>query len=391
MSIFLGILLALVVFTFIVFVHEMGHFLTARLTKMKVEEFGIGLPPKAKTLGKDKWWTEYTLNYLPIWGFVRIKWEDPSTPEARSKDSFSSKRWWARSLVLIAGVTMNFLLATVIFFVFFLGNASPIGPNLILDKDYGSYFLPSFDASLKSGYLKHEGIVIMPVSESPAERSGVRPGDLIRSVDWNDINDIDVLKNIITKNKSITLVLSGTWWERTIILTPEKWKIGTYLDYKNITIDKEYNENFTIGASLTRAFSETYSLSRMTLDVLGSTLRKLISPHTVTERKEATEMLSGPIGIGSTFVEVVHVWVTWKIIFSIIALLSINLWVLNLLPFPALDGGRLVSTGVMAFASLFTKKNSFLITLERYVHGGGMIFLLVISVIIAGMDIWKIF
>lgn len=73
MTILLGILLTLVVFTFIVFIHEMGHFLTARFAKMRVEEFGIGIPPKAKILGKDKKGTEYTLNWLPIGGFVRIK------------------------------------------------------------------------------------------------------------------------------------------------------------------------------------------------------------------------------------------------------------------------------------------------------------------------------
>lgn len=73
MTILLGILLTVLVFTFIVFIHEMGHFLTARLTGMKVEEFGIGIPPKAGSLGKDKKGTEYTLNWLPIGGFVRIK------------------------------------------------------------------------------------------------------------------------------------------------------------------------------------------------------------------------------------------------------------------------------------------------------------------------------
>lgn len=68
---------------------------------------------------------------------------------------------------------MNFILASVIFFAFFMNSASPIGPNLILDKSYGSYFLPSFDEAMQSGYLKHEGIVLSPLTGSLAERSGI--------------------------------------------------------------------------------------------------------------------------------------------------------------------------------------------------------------------------
>lgn len=73
MSIILGILLTLLILTFVVFIHEMGHFLAARMTGMRVEEFGIGIPPKAKKLYKDAKGTEFTLNWLPIGGFVRIK------------------------------------------------------------------------------------------------------------------------------------------------------------------------------------------------------------------------------------------------------------------------------------------------------------------------------
>ena len=80
----------------------------------------------------------------------------PGCGIAVDADAFSSKKWWARSLVLLAGVTMNFLLAIVIFFIFLISGASPIGPNLLLDKDYNSYFLPSFDRAVESGYIQHE-------------------------------------------------------------------------------------------------------------------------------------------------------------------------------------------------------------------------------------------
>ena len=346
MSIFLGILLTIIIFTVIVFLHEMGHFLTARYTKMRVEEFGIGIPPHAKTLWEDKKWTKYTLNWLPIGWFVRIKWEDPMSHEAHDGDAFSSKKWWARALVLIAGVTMNFLLALVIFFWFFLIGTSPLGPNLILDKDYGSYMLPSFDKSIETGYITHSGLTLTPLPGSIADLAGVLPWDALIRIDQTDIRDIDALKSLLADNKAHILLLAGSGWQRALSVTPVDGKIGVRLEYKNLHINTEYRQEFTFITAFTQSLRETYGLSRMTFDVLVSTVRKLVSPVTPTERKEATEMLSGPIGIGSTFTEVVEVGVTWKILFSIIALLSINLWVLNILPFPALDGGRLVSTTI---------------------------------------------
>ena len=391
MTILLGILLTLLVFTFIVFIHEMGHFITARLTGMKVQEFGIGIPPKAKILGKDKKWTEYTLNWLPIWGFVRIKWEDPGSDDAIEKDAFSSKKWWARALVLVAGVSMNFILATVIFFWFFVSWASPIGPNTVLEKDYGSYFLPSFEASMKSGYITHSGISLTPLSGSLAMRSGILPGDLLVSLDGQPMRDIDTFRTSISKWDSHVFVVSGTWGSRSITMTPESGKIGVYLSYKDLALDRDYAQKFTLSESLVGSLSETWALSHMTLDVLGSTLRKLISPQNTEERREATEMISGPIGIGSTFTEVVKIWVTWKIVWSIIALLSINLWVLNILPFPALDGGRLVSTTVRSIVGLFTHRQNMLNTIEYLFHSFGMILLLWLSLLIAVLDVSKLF
>ena len=286
MTIFFGIILTLLVFTFIVFVHEMGHFITARMTGMKVEEFGIGIPPKARVLGHDKKWTEYTLNWLPIGWFVRIKWEDPASSEAHAKDSFSAKKWWARALVLIAWVTMNFFLAIVIFFGFFAVWVSPLGPNTLVDTNYGSYLLPSFEESIKTGYIKYDGISLTPLSGSVAEKWGVLPDDMLESVDGERVKDIEVFRTLRAEWKTRTIILTGTWGSRILTLTPEGGKIGTYLGYKNLTLNKNYSQSFGLGQSLIMSVSETYALSRMTLDVLGSTLRKLISPANPTETKK---------------------------------------------------------------------------------------------------------
>ncbi len=360
------------------------------MTGMKVLEFGIGIPPKMKKLFQDKKGTEYTLNWLPIGGFVRIKGEDPASPEASDIDAFSAKRWWARSVVLIAGVTMNFLLAFVIFFVFFLTSARPLSPNFLVSEEYGSYFLPSVNESLTSGYLVQSGVELTPLSGSLAEIAGIRPGDIVKKVNTTSITQTEAFKKMISENTTVTLILEGTGGERSISMTPKDGKIVVYITNKNLSINEGYHQDFTVTQALTTAGHEVYALSRMTVDVLGSTFSKLAFPKTSTERKEASEMLSGPIGIGAGFVGIAEVGVTPYILFMIIAMLSINLGVINILPFPALDGGRLFSTSVIALVSLFTKKMNLLVQVERFIHGFGMILLLTASVAIAFMDVLKI-
>ena len=112
MIIFFGIVIALIVFSVIVFFHELGHFIAARRAGVKVEEFGLGIPPRAMKLGTDSKGTLYTLNWLPIGGFVKLKGED--IIHATDPTSFASKGYWARTMILLGGVTMNFLLAWVI-------------------------------------------------------------------------------------------------------------------------------------------------------------------------------------------------------------------------------------------------------------------------------------
>lgn len=119
MTIFIGIILALCVFFLVVFLHELGHFLVARWSGVKVHEFGIGIPPKLIRIFRDKKGTDWTLNWIPLGGFVRLKGEHFSDPESREKDAFPRATWWQQVAILLAGVTMNFLLAGLLFGVLF--------------------------------------------------------------------------------------------------------------------------------------------------------------------------------------------------------------------------------------------------------------------------------
>jgi regulator of sigma E protease len=357
---------------------------------MKVEEFGIGIPPKARKLFTDKKGTEYTLNWLPLGGFVRIKWEDPTSKESEAKDAFSSKKWYARVLVLIAWVTMNFLLAWVIFTILLIRGSSPLAVNFITEKNYGSYFLPSMTESLESWYLTHEGIIMEPIEGSIADRAGIASGSLLIMVDGENVTSIDHVIEKVKRWAPLILTFKSEESMKDITLSPEWGKIGSYLRHKDLDIDTEYREDFTPLAAMTAWARETGVLSVMTFDFLISTVKNLIAPRTPEEWELAKEMVAWPIGMWAGMIDMVKLGIAPVTILLMIALLSLNLWVLNILPFPALDGGRLVSTSIISFVGLFTKKKSAIYTAERWIHTIGMILLIGLSLFIAFLDILKL-
>ena len=128
--IFIWIIVAILMFSIIVLIHEFGHFSAARKFWVKVEEFGLWIPPKAKELFTDKKWTVFTLNWLPLWGFVRLKWENPAALKNKNDpEALSNKSYFAQSVIILAWVFMNFLLATIIFSVLFFIWVKPIWIN----------------------------------------------------------------------------------------------------------------------------------------------------------------------------------------------------------------------------------------------------------------------
>ena len=370
----------------------MGHFLTARLTKMKVEEFWIGIPPRAKNLFTDKFGTNFTLNWLPIGWFVKIKWEDSSSAEASDADSFSAKRWWARALVLVAWVTMNFILAWVIFSLLLWKGTAPLAVNYLIPTNYHSYFLPSLEESMESGYVKHEGVLLEPLSDGVAEKSGIAKGDILKKVDGVDILSIDQLIERIKLNTPMEFTLQRATDKSTykVGIMPKNGKIQSYLRYSSFVVSSEYKQTFSFWNSLTKWLSETAILSRVTLDFLGKTLHDLIRPNTPEDREIAKEMIAWPIGMWAGIVQMVQIGVSFSTILLMIALLSINLWVLNILPFPALDGGRLVSTTLIACFWFLLKNKQKLHTFEQSIHALWMIFLIGLSLLVAFHDILKL-
>lgn len=388
MSIFLGILLTLVVLLIVVMIHELGHFITARLTGMKVEEFGIGIPPRAYIFFTDKKWTEYTLNWLPIGGFVRIVGEDPRSSDSDIKWSFITKPWTSRVLVLVAGVTMNFFLAFAIFTGLFLYGTKPMA---IIPIEWShSKLLPSDYEAIENWYITHNGILVESISWSVAQKAGIGSGEIVVSINGLVPKLSQDIIRIIQENKEFELTL---WWDhpRTIRVTPIDGKVGMMIGYK----DRKINENIHIQyrgiEAIQMGAKETIANTKITLFFLSRMVVWLFSPKNETEHKEAKDMLSGPIGLGSTFISIVRENVPFNIILVMIALISINLGVINILPFPALDGGRIVTTTLYSISSFFPNGKKYFSKAEWAIHTIGFIILLSLMLYVWGLDISRFF
>ncbi len=393
MDIFLWILLAFAVFFLVVLIHELGHFVVARLSGMKVLEFGFGIPPKIKKLFTDKKWTNFTLNLLPIGGFVRIFWEDPTSKDAFAKWAFLSRPLTSRLAVLVAGVVMNFLLAWVIFTVIFMTGTKPLS---VLPIDVGgpthSYLLPSLEEAKDSGLIEGKGIVFNPLTGSIAEQSWIQKSSKVIAVNHVPIDTVDTLIHSIQTEKNLQIELkSSSGWFYTVSLQPKDGKIWVQI-YEDLQVNANFQEKkFAFLDATTLAAKETYASSILTFKLLWKTFSALLFPKEPAERESAKEMLSGPIGVGNAFVKMVDLQVSWTIIWIFVAMISVNLWVLNILPFPALDGGRMVTTTLYSIISQFTHSKTLYLKIEQWINGIGFLLLMLLMLYVAFLDIGRFF
>jgi regulator of sigma E protease len=339
----LGILLALAVFLAVVIIHELGHFLAARSSGVRVEEFGVGIPPKAAVIARDRSGTEYTLNWLPIGGFVRMLGEDDDGSPVPG--SFAAASLPRKLFITVAGVAMNFFLAFVIFWVLFMVGARPIGVNSEFPTDVESKLVPTLEQALDAGFVKADGIVLAPVADgvSTARDAGVLAGDKLLSVDGVAVSSPDeAVKLIRSGHGSVRLEISRSEGHAIIplIVPLAEGRIGASVGYADLSLDESFEYRSAPGEAAVMAARETWAQIRLTFSLLGTLARNIVAPAMPEDRTHAVESLTGPIGVGNLFVNLVSVSVPVSVIFIVMALLSVNLGVFNILPIPALDGGR---------------------------------------------------
>lgn len=337
----------IVILGLLVFVHELGHFIAAKRAGIRVEEFGMGFPPRITTLF-ERGGTKYTLNALPIGGFVRMLGEeDPSHPE-----SFAAQSPWNRIKVLLAGPGMNVLLAILLFAVIAM-----IGVQ----------------AGEPTGNVEVVGIA----ESSPAAEAGIERGDIVKYIANQRVTSTEQLQGFIERylGKSVTVTVVRNGEEIDLTLTPREdppegqgW-VGIEIVDQRETV--RYGPLQAMWLGMKRTFQAFGLLFMGVAEMIRGT----------TEAD-----LAGPVGIAQVTGELAREGELVSLI-NFSAFLSINLAIINLLPFPALDGGRLIFVVlelVRGGKRIDPKK-------EGLVHLIGMVVLLSLMLFITYFDVLRIF
>ncbi len=329
------IILFLLILGVIVFFHELGHFVMAKLYGVKVEEFAIGFPPKI--FGVKKGETEYRLNWVPLGGYCKIVGEDGE--EKDNPRSFGSRSIFQRFQIISAGVLMNFLLAFVIFsFIFMLGFPQDItGKELSIikaDENSGQAEIVIDEENAKS--VKDVKIQISEVIEdSPADKAEIKIGDTIVQADEMKINSIEDLQNYTQENLGEPIVLSITRGNENF--TKEIIPRENYPEDEGamgISLAQTAVVSYSILEAIKQGFEYTVQLTIFIIVAFASIIWGL-----VTTGKTVAEV-SGPVGIAAMTQQAASMGFLTVLNFT--ALISVNLAIINALPLPALDGGRML-------------------------------------------------
>jgi regulator of sigma E protease len=350
-------IITIVLFIFIlgalVIIHELGHFLTARAFRVRVLEFGIGFPPRAKVM-RSKGETLYTLNWLPIGGFVKLEGEDGA--DADDPRAFSAQRYLTKMLILVAGVVMNILLAFVIF----------TGIALYGDPTIG----------FKVGAVQ---------PGSPAETAGVQAGDVVANIGGTYYGAFSGTSLLVAlrdqAGETVTLGLEhpdGTTSEVTTTLRP-----ASEIDASHGALGIETLGGTATSVSLHYSLGEAIRVgAERTVDALGlivGGLGQLVD--SIVNHPTQAPPVQGPVGIATQIGDVF--WQLGPIVTLYVAgILSANLAVVNILPFPPLDGGRML---IITLKRVFGSRIS--VRAEQLTYMVGFVFLFAFLIWITGFDI----
>ncbi len=332
------ILLLVVLFVFLIFPHELGHFIAAKSFGVQVNEFAFGMGPAIfKKQGKE---TLYSIRAIPLGGYCAMEGED--TEEAGDNPrAFNNKKWWQKIIILLAGAAMNVFIA-------FLALSIVAGVGGVITNTLNSV-----------------------VEGGPAHKAGIIAGDTIIEINgeatdsWSDV--VTLLDREMGDGSNLIVTVDRKGNIESFQVTPElndagEYKIGIEASVKHNPITALKN-----GAIATKEL----------IGVLFSSLKELFRSENVMEQ------VSGPIGMAQVVSETSSFG--WMYFVYLVAVISLNLAIFNLLPLPALDGGRII----FVIIRLITGK-AISDSVEGKVHAIGMVMLIVFAIVVAGNDILKL-
>ena len=364
-----NIVLLLVILVVLVVIHEFGHFVVARRAGVTVHEFGVGFPPRAKVLGTDSKGTAYTLNWLPIGGFVKLEGEDGG--ESDDPNAFSRRPLGTRLAILLAGVFMNILLAFIIFAGIAMF-ADPIAHVRIGEVQPGT---PAAAVGLQGSTVTGTDAEGNPIWEEN--------GDVIIAIDGQTFPVFDSVTSATPSldylrahaGEAVTLtVRSADGSERVVPVTlrvPEPGQGALGIRVHPALVQEEVShgpvEAIVIGAQ------RTFQAATLVLRGLGDLITNIGNPP-----------VSGPVGIVDTIGQVRSIGAPIFLVY-LIGLLSANLAVVNALPFPPLDGGRVAVALIQKISGNRVSEAA-----ERLVYLTGFILLMMLLVYVTFFDIQRL-
>ena len=366
---FISILAFIVIFSLLILVHEGGHFTAARIFGVKVEEFGLGLPPKAKVLFHDKKKTEYTLNWLPLGGFVRMRGEEVvDSKDLKAEDSFAAKKVWQRIVIVCAGVAMNLFTGFVLLAIVFSIGTTVLTPTKEVEVVLAENPTAEFVSATPVGMLVNE-----IVAEKPAAASELKAFDFILKINDEVFANAEEFKNLLESRASEEVRLSIVRREirREIIVTPNKLgEIGVGVSGPLTSIKLKY----PFPNSVVEAGKETWRLTKLITTSIGGLFGSLL-------HGQMPAGVGGPVAIAK---ETFYRASSLLALLNFAALLSITLAIFNILPIPALDGGRLL---FLIFEGIIRRRPN--PDLEAKIHGAGYLILIGLILLISWQDIFR--
>ena len=342
----LYIFIAILMFGSLIFIHELGHFMTARLFGVKIYEFAIGMGPKIFSHRSKKTDTLYSLRALPIGGYVSMAGEDDECDE---EDSFRKKKVWQRIVVTSAGSLSNLLLGFLVMLI------------IVMSVQLGTTKVSGFASGAKSA---ESGLMvadqILEINDSKVHVFY----DLNYKISRYGVAPVDVL---VLRNGEKVLLKD--------VVFPTMISQGVVFGARDFYV---YKADKNIGTILKNTFYQSVVMVRMVYDSL----------YDLITGKYGVEQMSGPVGITGVITDAAEEAVQTKdgsYLWTLFVVLAINLGCMNLLPFPALDGGRIV---FLAYEGIFRRPIS--PKVESYIHAGGMILLLLLMFLITFKDIFTL-
>jgi regulator of sigma E protease len=384
MLLFVGLFL----FVLLVVLHEYGHFLVAKRNGVEVEEFGVGFPPKlfGKKLGKGIFEGYYTINLLPLGGFVRLKGEHDAD---KSKGAFGAVGTSAKLRIMLAGVAMNLVTALILFTgLAWLGMPQVIDNQFTVASDS-----KTIRAEVLAGYVE---------PGSPAAKAGLTGGSQIVSLNGKQLTEKTQLRAITSANagKTVPIVYqkNGTTTKTQVTLLTEQ-EVAASLKTDNPkgylgVAPSEYKLVRSTWSAPVVAVGLSAQLTGLTLKALGQAVANLgkafgsaitgQGKQAKQEAAKAGENVSGPVGIYAVLKQGASLG--YQFVFFVVAIISLTLAIMNALPIPALDGGRAAVMLAFRAAKKPLKQKT-----EEMIHGIGFATLMVLFVVITIVDIRRFF